>query len=376
MIVAFAIAGILLAALPAVMFLKNLPLFLLENQASTNGQSVTPRVSVMIPARDEQGGIEACVRSALENQEVDVEVVVLDDHSTDQTAQIVQNLAAEDSRVRYVRGRALPPEWNGKQFACFQLAEVAEHDRFLFLDADVRLQPDAVRKLVDYQNDTQADLLSAFPQQQTGTPLEICLVPMMHVILLGFLPLHRMRASREAAYAAGCGQLFLTTRQAYQAAGTHQAIKHSRHDGLKLPRAFRHAGLSTDVIDGTTLASCRMYHSSGEVIRGILKNADEGIANARLILPFTILLLGGGVLPVIVLLASVPSKNLTAGCLALVGIFLGHFPRALGAVKFRQNAYGVVFHSLATLLFVILQWIALLMQMTGHSVAWRGRTVT
>lgn len=373
MMLILAIAGVLLAALPAVMFAANLPLFLLPPKESPSDASPSHPVSVLIPARDEQDGIEACVRSALASENVDVEVVVLDDHSTDRTGEIVQRIAAADARVRYLPGQTLRSGWNGKQFACFQLASAAAKDRLVFLDADVRLQPAALRRLVDYQQASEVALLSAFPHQETGTILEKWLVPMMHVILLGYLPIRRMRESSDVALAAGCGQLFMTTPEAYRAAGTHEAIRQSRHDGLKLPRAYRSAGLTTDVVDGTDLASCRMYHSARQVVQGLLKNAHEGIANARLIVPFSVLLLGAAVLPLATLLVSIQSGSLLCGLLSLIGVVLGHLPRAIGAVTFRQSFWGVVFHSAATVLFVLLQWLAVWMQATGRSVAWRGR---
>lgn len=374
MIVALSILGVVLATIPALLFIANLPLFRL---AARNGQSSSENarsISVLIPARDEQAGIEACVRSALDSREVDVEVVVLDDHSTDQTAATVKSLQDQDHRVRYVAGQHLPAGWNGKQFACFQLAQSAHHERWVFLDADVRLQPTALRQLANYQDAGQVDLLSAFPHQQTVTLLEKLLVPMMHVILLGYLPLRRMRLRRDVSLAAGCGQLFMTTRGAYHRAGTHQAIRQSRHDGLKLPRAYRSAGLSTDVVDGTSLATCRMYYSARQVIQGLLKNAHEGIANRQLIIPFSILLLGSAVLPVVTGIAAWSLGNSAGAWWSCVGIVLGHLPRAIGAVVFRQSILGVVFHSGATLLFVGLQWYALWMQSRGVAVAWRGRT--
>lgn len=370
MILALSIAGLLLAALPAGMFLANLPLFRLR---SDDDRACGRSVSVLIPARDEEQGIESCLRAALASQQVEVEVVVLDDHSSDRTAERVQAWAAKDARVRYVAGKPLPSGWNGKQFACSQLAESAACDRWLFIDADVRLQPDALHRLSSYQDREHVDLLSAFPFQETGSWLEKWLVPMMHVILLGYLPLQRMRQSKEEAYAAGCGQMFLTTPSAYRAAGGHAAIKDSRHDGLKLPRAYRRAGLTTDVIDGTELASCRMYHSAAQVVQGVLKNAHEGIANPRLIVPFSILLLGSAVLPLVVLVVAITFDHGWAALLALAGVLLGHFPRLLAAIRFRQSYQGVWFHSAATLLFVVLQWIAWWMHRSGRTVAWRGR---
>ena len=215
---------------------------------------------------------------------------------------IVRQIASEDDRVRCLPSLELPPGWNGKQHACMQLSKAATFDRMAFVDADVRLAPNGLRKLVLYLDRSGAALLSAFPHQVTGTLLEKWLIPMMHYILLCFLPLSRMRSSNHPAYAAGCGQIFVTRRDAYIKAGTHAAIRASRHDGLKLPRAYREKGLMTDVIDGSDLAECRMYSSADQVIRGLLKNADEGIANAKLIVPFSLMLIGGSVMPVVLFL--------------------------------------------------------------------------
>jgi glycosyltransferase involved in cell wall biosynthesis len=373
MIVALSIAGIAIALLPAVTFLNNLPLFLFSGRGDDCDGESTPRVSVLIPARDEARVIANSVQAALASQRVDVEVIVLDDGSSDATGEIVRRFADTDSRVRYLRGAALPAGWNGKQHACKQLAAAATCDRIVFIDADVRLQPDALIQLIRYQTRGQVALLSAFPQQETGTILEKWIIPMMHVILLGFLPLRRMRASSHPAYAAGCGQLFLTSKRDYDRAGTHEAIRSSRHDGVKLPRAYRQAGLMTDLVDGTDLARCRMYDSAGAVIRGVMKNAVEGIANPKLILPFSLLLLGGSVLPIVTLVWSVVVHSVPGIVLSAVGVILGHLPRAIAAVRFRQPISGVLCHSLATLVFVALQWAALALHLLGRQVAWRGR---
>ena len=392
MILAFSIVGVLLALIPAGLFSKNLPLFLfpeleLENckeREMTSGQEAdcslpplsktqTP-VSVLIPARDEEASIQSSLEAALRSLDVEIEVVVLDDHSADRTSSIVKQLAEKDSRVVYLQGASLPDGWNGKQFACKQLADVASHDNLVFLDADVRLQPHTLCRLLRQQQAEQLSLLSVFPHQETGTWLEKWIIPMMHFILLGFLPFDRMRASPHPAYAAGCGQLFLTSKSDYLKAGTHEAIRGSRHDGLKLPRVYRLAGLMTNVYDGTELAECRMYHSAGEVVRGVLKNATEGIANPRLIFPFSLLLIGGSVLPVVTLIVSLVEGHTLAIILSGIGVVLGHAPRAIAAVKLRQPIQGVICHAPATLVFVILQYVALLNQLRGRQVAWRGRS--
>lgn len=381
MILTLAIVGLVLGLIPAAMFMTNTPLFVNwrtpNADADADDQPIgRVDVSVLIPARDEAAAIGHSVGAALASTDVGIEVIVLDDASTDGTGDAVRGIAETDDRVKLIHGRPLPPGWNGKQHACWQLATAATHDRMVFLDADVRLSRDAIAQLVAYQDRTGVALLSAFPHQETGTWLEKWIIPMMHFILLGFLPLVRMRASDHPAYASGCGQLFMTTKAAYATAGTHQSIRGSRHDGLKLPRAYREAGLSTDVIDGTALAECRMYTDAGQVVRGVLKNAIEGIANPRLIVPFSVILIGGSVLPMLTLAWSIAAGKTLAMVVSVIGVIVGHFPRAMAAVHFRQPILGVIFHAPATALFIGLQWVALLNAMTGKQIAWRGRTET
>jgi hypothetical protein len=201
----------------------------------------------------------------------------------------------------------------------------------------------------------------------------------MHYVLLGFLPVDQMRASNKPSFAAGCGQLFFAERHIYFQVGGHSAIASSRHDGIKLPKAYRDVGWKTDIFDATDLASCRMYQSLPQVIRGLLKNATEGIANPRLIGPFSVLLLGGSVLPVLLLLLSLWRLNsgrgdgaVTVGILVLATL-LSWYPRTACAIRFQQPCLGVLLHPVSVLWFTLLQWIALAMQSLRIRTAWRGR---
>jgi hypothetical protein len=366
-----AVLALGLAGLPAALFLLTLRRF--RAPAATPPPPGTC-VSILIPARDEEARIEAAVKAVLASEGVAFEVLVLDDHSTDRTAERVAALARRDARVRLLHAPDLPPGWCGKMHACAVLAEAAAFDRLLFLDADVVLEPDAVARSVAFLDRGGIDLAGGFPHERTGTLGEALLVPMIHFLLLGFLPLGRMRSSRRAAYAAGCGQLFLARRAAYVRAGGHRAIRRSLHDGLTLPRAFRRAGLRTDIFDATPLASCRMYHGWREVWRGAVKNAVEGVASPRRILPFTVLLLGGQVLPFGLLGAAAAGAGSRAGAaVAAAAVGLAYAPRFLAAVRFRQSWLGALLHPVGVVLFLAAQWYALARHQLGRPVAWRGR---
>ena len=196
-----ALAGLVLAALPAALTLANLRAFAPPPAAAGH----RPAVSVLVPARDEQAAIGRLCRDVLASTGVDLELVVLDDASTDGTAAVVAGIAAADPRVRLVAGTPLPDGWCGKQHACWQLAHAARHDTWVFLDVDVAPAPDAVARAAAFLDASGVALGSGFPRQATACLLDRLLLPLIHFILLGFLPLARSRRDGSPGLAAGCG---------------------------------------------------------------------------------------------------------------------------------------------------------------------------
>lgn len=346
------------------------------------------RVAVLIPARNEEHNIQACLESVLSCRSVDIEVLVLDDASTDRTAAIVREIAASDVRVRLVAAQSLPAGWNGKQRACWLLAQETTAPLLLFLDADVRILPDALARCSTEIQIARVSLLSGFPRQITVGWMERMLLPLIHFVLLGFLPMGRMRASTKPAYAAGCGQFFLADREAYFACGGHAAIRETRHDGLRLPQLFREHGFHTDIADLTAFATVRMYDSASAVWMGLAKNATEGLGAPTRILPLTILLLLGQVLPVIAMalwLAFLASNMIVGATLddprmaATVSVLLAlavvgsYLPRLLAVRRFEQPLLSALLHPLGIILLLVVQWFALARQICGRPVAWRAR---
>ena len=390
-----AVLALLLAALPAVLTCANLRAFqpppcppwqpcppcqaCPSDQTGQGGatQRALPSVSVLVPARNEVLAIEACAVKILASRGVDLELIVLDDASADGTDTIVERLAANDSRVRLIRGRPLPPGWCGKQHACMQLAEATRFDTWVFLDTDVAVTPDAIARSVAFLDASQAALVSGFPRQLTGSFLDWLLLPLIHFVLLGFLPLARSRSDNSPGLAAGCGQFFATRRAAYTKAGGHAAIRASLHDGIKLPRAYRRAGLRTDLFDATEVAACRMYSCSVDVWKGLSKNATEGIGSPGTILPFTILLAGGQILPFVLvgwgLATGWRAWPLWIMPLAWVAVALAYLPRLLAAVRFRQSLTSCLVQPLGIAVFLAIQWVALVRRQLGLQTRWRGR---
>ncbi len=371
----YSLSLLFLALLPVGMFLANLRHFRTATEDDTLlADAMREKVSVLIPARNEGSSIGAVIDRILENRSIDFELVILDDQSEDNTAAIVRDRMQRSTKIRLIDSIALPMGWNGKQHACWRLAEAARFDWMLFLDADVQLNEHAIQRVIAEGLRTGVALISGFPYQQTETLAEQMLIPLMHFILLGYLPIHRSRTSTSPSLSAGCGQIILARRNAYFECDGHRAIQGSRHDGIQLPRAFRRHGFATDIFDASDIASCRMYRNRREVVLGLMKNANEGIANGRLIVVFTILLAGAALLPIPSLILAYGTEQSRSSIAALTIACLCVFiPRMIAAKKFRQSWKGAFLHPIGIAWFLGLQWFAWFRNLLGQTVAWRGR---
>lgn len=349
-------------------------------------------VTVCIPARDEEENLEACVRSILAAADVDsrstTRVMVYDDGSTDGTPGILAKLVDEDPRVVAADVEALPSGWNGKQHACDAMGRQATTDWVLFTDADVRFERESLRRTRAALDDLSTPgrplaMLSAFPRERTGTVGESLVVPLIHVILLSYLPFRRMRRTLDPAASAACGQFILCRRDAWTEVGGHATIRDSMHDGVRLPRVFRRGGHATDIFDGADIVSCRMYRGFQETWSGFVKNAYEGLGNPFLLVFLTILHLGGHVAPwVVAAIAGLgamgvldlgPSgiPTLALAC-AVVAIVVQLLLRARLAGRFGQAWIGVPLHPIGLLMLTAIQWWSLRLHLAGRR-SWRGR---
>lgn len=347
--------------------------------AGSGADGERPTVTVCVPARNEENNIEACVRSALASTGVDVEVLVHDDASTDATPAILAALCEEDARVRVVEREPLPPGWNGKQWGCQRMGLVAAGDWLLFTDADVRLAPSALRSAWLAARSGGSALVSTVPRQETGSWMEDAVIPLIHFVLLCYLPFGQMRSTLRPAASAGCGQFLFVDRRAWRAAGGHETFRESMHDGIKLPRAVRRAGLRTDLFDGTPVVSCRMYHGAAAVWRGFAKNAFEGLGSFGLLLFVTVVHALGHVLPAAwiawALVQTLIDRRAwgTPEWLALAAVVASIMLRLAFMLRFRQSMRSVLLHPIGIAVLTIIQWHSAWLHITGRR-SWKGRS--
>jgi chlorobactene glucosyltransferase len=239
-----------------------------------------PLLSVIIPARNEALNIERCVRSILAAAYHPLEVIVVDDRSSDGTAGIAEWLAAAPEvrgRLRVVRGAELPAGWFGKQWAIVQGFGVASGDLLLFADADTTHEPELIPRAVSVLRTEHVDLVSVLPRQEMGSFWERLVQPHVFLALRSRVGnLRYVNRTRIVWNAIANGQFLLTNRPAYEAVGTHAAIKDSIAEDMMLAQRYVRAGRDIFLVHAEEFMSTRMYRSLREIVEGWSKNLALG----------------------------------------------------------------------------------------------------
>jgi glycosyltransferase involved in cell wall biosynthesis len=329
--------------------------------------TVEQSVAVLLPVRDEAHRVRPCVQSLLAQQGVpDLRVLVLDDGSTDGTADVVRSAAAGDPRLTVLVGQSPPPGWLGKPYACHQLAaHAAAAEVLVFVDADVVLAPHAIAAAVGLL--PGRELLSPYPRIVAVGPGGRLVQPLLQWSWLTFLPLRAMERSSRPSLAAAGGQFLVVTRSGYQRAGGHAGVRDQVLDDVALARAVKRSGGRIALADGSSLAACRMYDSWASLVDGYTKSlwAAFGPPVAALWVGLALLLLY--VLPLGLVFAGLPLAGLAGYLLGVLGrIATG---RATGARVWPD----ALLHPVSVLLFV---WLLGRSYRRGRSVRWKGRPVT
>jgi hypothetical protein len=322
-------------------------------------QCTGARVSVLLPLRDEAARVTPCLSALLAQTGVDLEVVVLDDGSTDGTADVVATVAAGDPRVRLLHGRALPPGWLGKPHACQQLADAAAptSDVLVFVDADVVLAPHAVAATVALMESTGLDLLSPYPRQEAPGATRL-VQPLLQWSWLTFLPLRLAERSPRPSLSAANGQLLAVRRDAYDRAGGHAAVRSEVVEDVALLRALKRTGGTGGVCDGTDLATTRMYDSWRELVEGYSKSLWT------LPLPTVALLAALYVLP--------PLAALRGSRAGVVGYAAGVAGRVVAARRTGGSTVDALAHPVSVAAFAALAVRSRVLHRRGE-LTWKGR---
>lgn len=336
-----------------------------------------PRLSICVPARNEAGRIGVCVQAALASDYPALEVVVVDDRSTDGTAAEAILAAAGDPRFRLIEGTDPPPGWAGKPWACVRAAGEASGELLLFIDADVRIAPWAISAAVSALTARRLSLLSLFGDWDLRGFWELAVIPVIGWFIRGSVDLDAVNdPGRPEAFANG--QFILVTREAYDRVGGHGVVKAEVLDDVRLARAIKQRAMPCGLLHAPGAFSARLYRGLGEIVSGYSKNLYEGMdrqpvlaAGAVLFVfvstlsPYVALaVIGGGRLLLGWHLVSWPWVLWILGICLLIHVFRWRLERQDG-----RSGWHALSHPLGNLVFV---WV-LLRSIFSIEAQWKGR---
>ena len=246
--------------------------------------SAFPKVSILIPARNEESVIGKLLGGLQQLDYPDFEVIVCDDHSSDNTEDILNWIAGDDDRIHWFLGEKLPDDWLGKNFACHQLAQKATGKYLIFLDADVELSKDAISKAMAFFQENRLSLLSVFPQQRMESFAEKLTVPVMNWILQSLLPMILVQKTRFSSLSAANGQFMIFDADNYRNHQWHSKVRNQNVEDIRLARMVKTEGLKIAVLLGDEDVFCRMYSHLDEAIQGFSRNMHEYFGGHRAVM--------------------------------------------------------------------------------------------
>lgn len=336
----------------------------------------TKRVSVLIPARNEEICIGTCVASLLDQSYENVEVIVLDDQSTDRTASILASF--DSSKLKVIHGSTKPADWLGKPWACHQLSQAATGDILIFADADTWFARDAIASVADSFDD-HTDMITIWPIQKLVTFWERIVIPMVYFSLFTLLPSRYvsddpkwmprvLRPRFRPLFAAACGQFLAFTRSSYDRIGGHTSVKQDIVEDVQLAKAVKASGGTVRMHHGHHSVGCRMYRSHSEIWNGFRKNFLAGFEyNIPFFLLAAILHLWVYVIPFFLL----PWAPIAA----LVCISIPILQRIILAQWYGMRWVDAFSHVIGVMWFQALGVRVLIDRTKGTKISWKGRAV-
>jgi glycosyltransferase involved in cell wall biosynthesis len=342
----------------SIAFLKNVP--------PLTGDA--PRVSIVIPARNEEKNLEEALRSILAQDYPNVEIVVVDDRSTDRTGEILDRMAAADPRVRVVHVKELPPGWLGKNHALELGSEGAGGDFLLFTDADVVVEPTALRRAVAHMEARRLDHLTSSPEIERTSLLYEMFIGTFAVFFAMYTKPWKV-GDPKAPQHIGIGAFNLVRTSAYRAVGGHLPIALRPDDDLKLGKLLKKNGYRQEFLYGHGMLRVEWYASVRELIQGLMKNAFPAVDyRLSVVILTTVAQLAWNVWPFLAIFLTTGPARLVNAAICLLILILCAVNAPLAGVR---RWYGIGF-PVATLLFLYILWRSTITILWTGGIEWRG----
>lgn len=335
---------------------------------SLGGKAPLPRVSVIIPARNEQRRIREALQSVLHQDYPNAECIVINDRSTDQTAAILAEMARQDARLHVITISELPPGWLGKNYALYRGAEVATGELILFADADVVMDRTALARAVTYLTKRQLQHLAALPEIRMPGVLLGMFTSAFGIFFSLYARPWKAKDPKSKRF-VGIGAFNLVSAQAYRVAGTHKAIAMRPDDDVKLGKLLKKHGYRQELMFGGGMMHVEWYSSVGELVDGLMKNSFSGVEySVAAAVAAGIALLWGTVWPVLGILFTRGNTQLLNLGIVLLLLLITADTNHFHSLP-RWYALGL---PLGGILFTYILWKATLKTIWEGGIRWRG----
>lgn len=324
-----------------------------------------PLISVLIPARNEENNIGKCLDCLLEQDYNNMEILVLDDHSNDNTTKIVKDYQHKYAQIKLLKGKDLPKGWLGKNWACHQLSNKANGDYFLFLDADVRIKKETISSIIFEANSSNVKMISVFSTQIIKSFGEWLIVPLMNWLLLAFLPLRLVYSSNNKSFVAANGQFMFWDKLTYLNIGGHKSVNEKVVEDMEFARICKSKKIKIKTMLGGDLIFCKMYNGLSDAIKGFSKNFYPGFS-----INFFIFFL---MITFFLLIFFLPVVFVFFNYLFLVPVLIIICIRIFISLISKQNLfYNIILHPLQMLFMFFIGINSVINSKTGK-IEWKGR---
>ena len=333
-------------------------------------------ISIIIPCRNEEENIEASVESILNQDYKNFELLLIDDNSTDNTWKIIDKLSKKYSQIKSFKGKKLPANWAGKNWACHQMFQKSKGDFLLFIDADTKLINYAVSSGLRHIEDNNLEFITLVPKRKILNFTDYLIWIMVSWFILSWIPIYLAKKLPFGIFAAGFGQFLLFNREAYEKSGGHKKISNMVLDDFELARSVKSNGFNSDILDGTNLIETKGYESAIQAVDG---HAKSIFATFRYnILIFLLAFFG------LILLFYVPWLNLIAYffeielsaqhiIISLLSIIFIFSSTLLSSKSFSMSIFSSFLYPFAMLVLLFSGYRSFLSSFDGD-IKWKGRS--
>lgn len=334
-----------------------------------------PFISVLVPARNEEDNIEICLKSLLNQDYPEYEVIVLDDNSTDNTYKILQEIKITHSELIILKGEELPDGWTGKNYACHCLSQKAKGSWLLFTDADTIHNKISLKLSMETAISKKADLLTLIPYQITKTFFEKLIIPLLHYITLTLLPFYFLEKKGYTKFSIGIGQFMLFNKNVFEKIGGYESVKDKIVEDVWLARKIKEAGYRLIAADGMEMLSCRMYKDIKGVWEGFSKNIFPGLNKSVIFSSLVILMLFAfNILPyILILYCFLFEDQFFSLYFILTQVIILLITRLLLCYKFKTSILSAFIHPLGILFLIIITINSIKWNIFGKGSKWKGR---